>query len=877
MFVNLSSKSLQATPTNVVAPTRKERPKPSQVNHLLPPCVPSTNAKPQGRTTIAWSVFLACLLLVGFGLGTVSAQTSPGQSPTRQAGGDPVRITHVSTSTSVSPARSQPSGPANDRGPARPPLSSDRRPARSRRKTRRKGSRDKAEIERDRQLQWDRTMQEVEQLVAEHHAAMPRSLAKWIGAVYARYSTRFQDSIVDQVRAILAEATKLGIHVPLELVFFDLAVRGMKKNRRGLGALEVALKGKKAEVLLLFSTSRLFRKQYRTLEFVDRVHKGWGMRCIFTKSGVDTNDKKRWETILATQSMIDQFVVTMYVDNIHAAHEGLLEKRLVFGTLSFGYRGEEIPEEFTARGKPRCRIAIDDETAPIVQRIFHWYAEESVSINEIIRRLNDDPAIPLPPRCSSGEWTRLSVKGILENTRYRGLWRYGTTESIYQPDGDYVRQKPRVEPLKEVNIEEFRLVPDSLWYAAQERLLSDKGSRGRKAKKGDRQSRPRMLNGLFYCPEHDRPLYVGGAYGNLLFCASCQRTSAKKRPLYTQLNRSLALEITCRRVAELIGSDEGLIEQVMEACRRQVEIGQRPDPTQAAQLQAQVEKLNRSIEFALRNPGDTEEDQQYTKRLLHDQRSELATLRAELARLLASQQCPIRVPTAEEVKQLIGELHSVLTSAAVEGSEEETAIARAIIDKITGGRITLHQQGERKAQRGWLQGRFRLQLLDLFAQRLTGGSQPPLDDAVEITIDYQKPIPTDEESELAWSLHKEGKMNAEIAIILGCCRAKITKLLKNAAEKHGEDLEDGRTRRSGLTKKHLKTPLYQEIADRVIELWNGSDLQIDEIASQLQVDRNTITHAVAFWHKSRGLPVPDGRARRKLLKSRASQPREDNS
>lgn len=47
------------------------------------------------------------------------------------------------------------------------------------------------------------------------------------------------------------------------------------------------------------------------------------------KSGVDTNDERRWETMLAVQSMIDQFVVTMYVANIHSAHEGLLSKQRI--------------------------------------------------------------------------------------------------------------------------------------------------------------------------------------------------------------------------------------------------------------------------------------------------------------------------------------------------------------------------------------------------------------------------------------------------------------------------------------------------------------------------------------------------------------------
>ncbi len=191
---------------------------------------------------------------------------------------------------------------------------------------------------------------------------------------------------------------KLGIFVPREFVFFDLAVRGFTRERNGLAQVEAVLRSKRPRVLLLFSTSRLFRKTYRTLELVDRIHKGLEVRCIFVKSGVDTNDKERWEMLLAAQSMIDQFVVTMNIANVQAAHEGLLNKQMVFGTLSFGYTGIAIDGLFTKLGRPRRRIAIDPETSRVVAMIFAWYVESELSINEIVHRLNSDPEMPLRSR-----------------------------------------------------------------------------------------------------------------------------------------------------------------------------------------------------------------------------------------------------------------------------------------------------------------------------------------------------------------------------------------------------------------------------------------------------------------------------------------------
>jgi hypothetical protein len=146
--------------------------------------------------------------------------------------------------------------------------------------------------------------------------------------------------------------------------------------------------------------------------------------------------------------------------------------------------------------------------------------EEKLSINEIVRRLNGDELIPLSPRCLSGEWTRLAVKGILKNTRYHALWQYGVTESVYVPDGDYVRQRRRAEPLKEIVLEEFRLVSNQMWFAAQARLAIEGHNGGRHSKDGDRKSRPKLLNGLLVCPEHNRTLHVSKPHGRQMHCPS---------------------------------------------------------------------------------------------------------------------------------------------------------------------------------------------------------------------------------------------------------------------------------------------------------------------------------------------------------------------
>lgn len=669
----------------------------------------------------------------------------------------------------------------------------------------RKGSRRKSEIERDRKLNWVRINHEIDELVAEAHRKLPRSQAKEIGAIYARYSTRHQDSVGDQVRTILEAAIRLEIFVPREMVFFDLAVRGFKKNRGGLGALEAALLKKTVNTVLFFSTSRLFRKTYRTLEFVDKLHKSLQLRCIFVKSGVDTNDSGRWEALLYMQSMFDQFVVTMYIANIHAAQEGLLEKRMVFGTISYGYVGEPIPAVFTHRGKQRCRIQIDPETAAIVVEIFTWYAKEHVSLDEIIRRLNERNC-PLPPRSTTGMWSRDAVTGVLKNTRYRALWKYGVKEAVYLPDKDYTRQRMRAEPLKEVMIEELRIVPDDLWFAAQERLADERKKRGRKPKDGDYQSRPRILNELLICPEHNQVLYVGGPFGRGMFCPICRRLRGPQRPLFTILIRHLALRLICEQLANLIRQDEELVGNVITACQQYAQTLQRPAPRELADLKAQHEQLTRTIAFAQRNVGETAEDQEETSRNIQRFRSERSEISQKIIRLESAQRRAISIPTEEQIRADVDHLHEILTNA-IAGQAEDVEHVREIIKLLTGGRIELYQQGERQPHRGWLQARFKLRLLNVFAERAAG---VPIEanPGIEVAIDLKHPRPLEFEMEAdrAWELDQQDILRIDIAKQLGCGKSKITKLLKHAAQKHGVEFVDGRGRRSELQRKSRKPP-----------------------------------------------------------------------
>ncbi len=807
--------------------------------------------------TTAGILFLATVLAVPL-LGCGQAARSGDKSIT------PGRAAIPSLALVLAPTN-RPSGRPNCWPPLQP-IHWDGHVFRSRRanRARRKIRRTRADIERERMELFEKTQREIDALVGEFHAKLPRDQARSIGSCYARYSSRFQDSITDQVRSILEAALAMEIFIPREHVYVDMAVRGYQDRRPGLTALREAIKDKKFDAFLIFTTSRLFRRTYKALQFVEEELVERGIRGVFLKSGIDTSDGDNWRPMFQMLAAMDEAMVRMHAAHIRASHEGLFIRGMVCTSLPLGFTGAVVPGEFTKQKRPRRRIIVDPETARWIVRLFEWYVVHGKSIDEIARELNDDPEAPAPAKSLTGLWTHTLVRKHLTNPCYRGFWGYGAAETRWSSDKDYAQRIPRPEPLRSGQFENLRIISDETYFKAQDLLAREVSRSGRRPKDRNRKARPRLLRGLFFCPEHGRQLAVGGAHGSILFCPLCRVTKAAKRPLFTHLNRALAIRLTCAKLAELVRPNDDLVAEIIAQCRREAEAPQKPDPVMMERLQAQAEKLSKKIAFNRRNPGDTPEEETETAKLLKELQAERSRVLADLAAHEAAGKRTIVPPTFQETVEVLAELEQILVSATNAETDDEMRVPRRIIDELTGGRIELLQMGQRKAQQGWLQGRFRVRLLSFLAERVAGVRSEQADQGMEVVIDYREPSQTEIDSERAKKLDDEGLMRAQIANRLGCSRSRVTALLKHWHESRGLEMPDGRSRRASLKQKHIDPPLYQRIADEVMALCQQGML-LQEISDRLQVDRNTITSTVRWWHEARGLPVPDGRTRRKGL------------
>jgi hypothetical protein len=516
---------------------------------------------------------------------------------------------------------------------------------------------------------------------------------------------------------------------------------------------------------------------------------------------------------------------------------------------------------------------VDPETSPWVLKVFEWFVRGRMGFSDIARRLRKENA-PLPPKVD--RWTWKAVKHLLKNRRYIGDWSYGWSETIWQSKSDYGRQFAKEKPAHEYREERLRIVDDALFLAVRERIAAKEGRGGRPTHTGHHIRDIALA--VLWCPRHKRKLSQRGASGKQAGCPACKAESEGEQFLYSLLNRDLARRLLCDELAKRLRMDDVMAEMAVEATRRQAERIQDPDPVHLAGLEREVQSLTARITFVFDNPGDTDTDKAENCRLLTKLRVERAGEERKIAEAQAAAARPQDLPTAGEVRQLLDELGGILSRAAESEDEEELCRAMGIVLDLTGGQVVVSQQGERRAKRGWLRGTFRLRLLDTILSHSSRG--PARVSGDEVTIDFRESSPAEELADVAKAIWDQGILVKQIADRLSEQRSvRVSRNLVRLAIAHwfksrGLPVPDGRSRRATLTHKHVAASPYQSIADRVMELFNQGGL-LSEIAEELDVDRNTVTAAVRWWHEQRNLPVPDGRTRRKAL-DRKSRGNPDN-
>lgn len=692
-----------------------------------------------------------------------------------------------------------------------------------------------------------------------------------IAATYSRFSSELQNqrSIDQQQAECQAAAEKNGHEISAKLQFEDEAVSGTKLSRTGLDAMLAAAEAGEFGVLYLYSLSRLARESVITLPLMKRLVYRYNVRVICVSDNIDT-ENGNWSMMVHFMAMQHERFITDLAAGVLRGQADNVRQNLSVGDFPLGYRTVAVSDA-VVRGRQRKiprTYEIDPDTSLWIKQIYDWFTIERRSISWIVRELNEQHA-PKDHRSTTKTWRHPQVINVLRNRKYIGEWTWGKLQNKRDPETGQVWQEARdaevtqdwtriIPELQIIAHEQFELAQARLDEQAQ-KLGSERRSKSGKlrGRRGPRQdlTPKHLLNGLLVCAICQSPFHQGGAFGKYYFCP---RSRTGHCPCKTTLQRERAERLVLEAVQKLLLRDERWVAKVFEATLACWEADNRTVPGEIAKLKRQLADSERHsarlVELCLKS--DVPEFEARLKKL----RDEKRELEQQLAKL-NNRQPREQPPTRDEFLQELTQLHETLTSL--------TPAASYALRDLLGGKLLLEQIVPPGKKRGFLRGTLDWQIRPLGSADL-GGVQSE-------TLDFLDEPPQRELAVRAHELLNQGLLLKEVGAQLGLSKSNLTRLLKKATE-YGLPAVAGKARRKTLLRKQTEPAKAEQLADQV-HMLSEEGLLLTEIAERLGGNRDTVTAAKAHWYRSRGLPIPDGRTRRKTLprKSRpAPKPNDDN-
>src|SRR5215813_13665281 len=242
--------------------------------------------------------------------------------------------------------------------------------------------------------------------------------------VYARISSKGQEkegfSIPAQLKLLKEYAAANGFAVAQEYVDVETA---KQTGRAAFGEMVAYLKAyPSVRIMLVEKTDRLYRnlKDWVTVDELD-------VELHFPKEGVVLSRESR-----SSEKFMHGIKVLMaknYIDNLsEEARKGMQEKaeQGIWPTKSpLGYRNVAGPD-----GKKI--IATDRAVAPIVSKLFEWYATDQYSLKEVAQKARDAGFIY---RRTGAKVPTSAVHTILRNRLYTGQfeWNGKLIQGRHQP------------------------------------------------------------------------------------------------------------------------------------------------------------------------------------------------------------------------------------------------------------------------------------------------------------------------------------------------------------------------------------------------------------------------------------------------------------
>ena len=277
--------------------------------------------------------------------------------------------------------------------------------------------------------------------------------------------------------------------------YIDDGYSGTNFNRPGVQRLIADAEAKRINVIIVKDLSRFGRNVVQFGHYTEDVFPAIGCRFIAINNGIDTGGQNSNNEVMGFLNLFNEFYSRDTSKKVRAVRRACAESgKFVGNHAAIGYRRDPMNKH---------HLLIDEETAPLVRRIFAMRAS-GMTYRQIAVALNDE-SVPPPgvvfyqrrgeedPRRVNHKWAETTVKNIIRNEVYIGNMVQGRSSTV-----SYKCRKAVIKPKEEwVRVEGTHepIISRDVWETVAN--MDRNKFRKREAPKG----KSSIFTGLVYCAD----------------------------------------------------------------------------------------------------------------------------------------------------------------------------------------------------------------------------------------------------------------------------------------------------------------------------------------------------------------------------------------
>lgn len=234
-------------------------------------------------------------------------------------------------------------------------------------------------------------------------------------------------------------------------------------------------------MVVVYDIDRLARKAvYQML--IEEEFEALGLRVLYVLGQYADSDEGRLQKQI--RAIIAEYEKAKIIERMKRGKRGKAKSGYVVVAARPPYGYKKISEPHKAW------LEIDEEEAVVIRQIFEWYVygdgdSVTMSMNEIAKRLTElkiltrgDKKAHVYKKHSRGVWAAVTVRKILKNETYAGVWHFGKTKMDKKlgsrngplPDKrGFGKQVPRAEE-EWIAVEVPAIIDRDLFDLAQKRI-----------------------------------------------------------------------------------------------------------------------------------------------------------------------------------------------------------------------------------------------------------------------------------------------------------------------------------------------------------------------------------------------------------------------